>query len=228
MRRTYISPEYKYLTRPGTFNMVETTSFFGSKMLDIEDSITIDNSNLVYYETDNKEQLNFNLEKNNLPIVYNTVSDKQNNHVISLDQAQSQNQLNTNTRWNIDIDLKLILINYLFAILKKERTFEGVKNESTIYNSVDDAIKQYISSNILNRYDLSGFDFYVEYVELSTQGRLRFGNNFREINTISNITTKIQSTLNFDKSRLIINFNQELPSTTHVFDYYFTLRYNKI
>lgn len=228
MRRSYISPEFKYLNRAGTYNMQETTSFFGSKMLDIEDSILIGNSNLTYYQSANNEQLNFSLEKNNLPIVYNTVEDKRMNHIISIDPSQNSNQLANNTRWIIDIDLRIILSNYLFATLKKERTFEGIKNESTTYNNINDAIKQYINLNIINRYDFTGIDFFVEYVELSTQKRLKYKNNFRDITTISNITTKIQTNLNFDKSRLIINMNQELSSSAYAFDYYFVLRYSKI
>lgn len=228
MRRSYISPEFKYLTRSGTFNMEENTSFFGSKMLDIEDFIIIDNSNVVYFQNAQGEQLNFSLEKNNTPILYNTIEDKRINHLINLDSSQNQNQLENNTRWLIEIDLKKILTNYLFSLLKQARTFEGVRATGTIYNNVDDAIRQYISYNVINRYDFNTIEFYVEYVPLSTQGRLRFTNEFREINSVSNVTTRIQSTTNFDKSKLKITFNQELPSTSHVFDYYFILSFVKI
>lgn len=228
MRKNYISPEYKYLTRGGTFNMKESTSFFGSKMLDVEDSLILDNSNVVYFQNTAGEQLNFNLEKNNTPILYNTIEDKKNNHIISIDNSQNQAQIDNNTRWLMEIDLKKILSNYLFAILKQARTFEGIQNSGTIFNNVDDAIRQYISYNVINRYEFKNVDFYVEYVPLSTQGRLRFTNDFKEINSISNVTTRIQSSTNFDKSKLKISFNQELPSTSHVFDYYFILSFVKI
>jgi hypothetical protein len=208
--------------------MAETTSFFGSKMIDVEDSLVIDNSNIVYYQNQNAEQMNLTLEKNNTPILYNMVQDKINNHTLQLDDSQNLTQSEINTRWVIRIEMKNILSNFLFATLKKARTFEGIKNTSTINGSVDDAIRDYIYANIINRYEFSGMDFYVEYVELSTQGRLKFSNNFRDINTGSNITTRIQSVTNFDKSRLEIKFDQQLPSSTHCFDYYFVLKYNKI
>ncbi len=112
--------------------------------------------------------------------------------------------------------------------MKQSRTFEGVQNSATLYNNVNDSIKQYIDYNVINRYEFSTVEFYVEYVPLSTQGRLRFTNLFREINIISNITTRIQSSTNFDKSKLRISFNQEQPSTSHVFDYYFVLNFVKI
>lgn len=228
MRKNYISPEYKYLTRNGTLNMEESTSFFGSKMLDIEDFLVLDNSNVVYFQNESGEQLNLNLEKNNTPILYNTVEDKKNNHLIDIDSSQNSIQLENNTRWLLEIDLKKILSNYLFAVLKQSRTFEGIQNNATLFNNVNDAIKQYIDYNVINRYDFSTIEFYVEYVPLSTQGRLRFTNLFREINVISNITTRIQSSTNFDKSKLKISFNQEKPSTSHVFDYYFVLNFVKI
>lgn len=228
MRRTYISPEYKYLSRPGSLNMQETTSFFGSKMMDIEDIIVADNSNIVYYSNSVGEQLNFNLEKNNPAIVYNTVLDKQTNHSITQDKAQTQTQIDSNCRWIIDIDLKKIIQNYLFANLKAARTFEGVLNASTIYGNVDDAIKQYIDKNLLNRYGFTGIDFYVEYIDLSIQDRRRFVNNFREITSTSLTTTRIQTVTNFDNSKLSVIFNQELPTTTHVFDYYFIPKWQKV
>lgn len=228
MRRTYISPEYKYLLRPGSLNMQESTSFFGSKMMDIEENVIADNSNIVYYTNATGEQINFNLEKNNPAIVYNTVVDKQNNHVITQDKSQTLTQIDTNCRWIIDIDLKKILQNYLFAKLKSARTFEGVLNTNTIYGNVDDAVRQYIDKNLLNRYGFIGIDFYVEYIDLSLQGRLRFGNNFREINSGNLITSRIQSISNFDNSKLTLIFNQELPTTTHVFDYYFIPKWQKV
>lgn len=228
MRRTYISPEYKYILRPGSLNMQESTSFFGSKMMDIEDNIIADNSNIVYYTNAASEQINFDLEKNNTAIVYNTVSDKQNNHVITQDKSQSDLQKDTNCRWIIDIELKKILQSYLFAQLKSARTFEGVLNVNTIYGNVDDAIRQYIEKNLVSRYRFIGIDFYVEYVDLSIQGRLRFVNNFRELTTSNSIVTRIQTTTNFDNSRLSVIFNQELPTTTHSFDYYFIPKWQKV
>ena len=46
MRRTYISPEFIYQKVNGTFNMQEHSSFFGSKMIEIDDEIVIKNDNI--------------------------------------------------------------------------------------------------------------------------------------------------------------------------------------
>lgn len=221
MRRNYISPEYKYQSRNGTFNMIEQTSFFGSKMIDIQDRITISNENIIYYQNTNFEQLNFTLEKNLNTIVYSTIQDKLSNHTITKDAAQSSTQENYNTRWIIEINLKTILSNYLFATLKKYRTFEGVRNSVTLYNNVNTAISEYITKNIMSRYKYSTIEFFVEYEHFSQDGSLRFKNDFVELTTSSLQTNKIQAILSDDESRLKIIFNQERPSSDFNFNYYF-------
>jgi len=61
MRRDYISPEYKSVRVYGTFNMLEESNFFGSKMLEIEDSIIISNQEIIYYQNENGEQIDYSI-----------------------------------------------------------------------------------------------------------------------------------------------------------------------
>jgi len=75
MRRTYISPEFEYKKVFGTFNMKEEASFFGSKMLEIEDTLDLTDQSLVYYQNPNSEQLDLDIEKLTLPIVYSISED---------------------------------------------------------------------------------------------------------------------------------------------------------
>ncbi len=228
MRRNYISPEFTYVKKNGSMNMIEQTSFFGSKMIDIMDSLTISNENIIYYQTQNKDQLNFSLEKNLPPILYSSIIDKNTNHVIKSDESQSKIQYESNTKWIITVDIKTILTNYLFATLKKYRTFEGVKNNMTIYNNIDTAIYEYISKNILDRYKYKSLQFFVEYVPFSQDGSLRYKNNFIEISNVSNITNKIQVMVDDDQSVANIIFNQENSSNLYNFNYYFNLDFEKI
>ena len=228
MRRNYISPEFKYTNINGTMNMREQTSFFGSKMLDIQDSISILNENLIYYQDQNKEQLNFSLEKNLDPIVYSSVNDKSFNHIIKSDESQSNIQLASNTKWNIEIDISKILTNYIFATLKKYRTFEGVKNNMTIFNNIDSGINDYISKNIISRYRYKSVDFFIDYKPFSEDGSVKYKNIFTEITNNSLITKKLQSILNESQGKLNIIFNQEKSSTSYNFNYYFNLYFEKI
>ena len=229
MRRTYISPEYQNRSVYGTLNMVEESTFFGAKMLEIEDSISIDNQDIIYYQKLNGEQLDFSIESSLSSTVYSSSINKLNNHTLELDTTQPKYQLDNNTRWILTIDLKTIITEYLYATLKKYRTFEGVKNEMTMFNDVNVGVKNYIMSNVLNRYKFKSIDLYVRYQDLRNQSLLRYKNKWD--NNIINPTYKLikfQTETEFDESSIRIIFNQEKPSTTYSMDYYFNILFEKI
>lgn len=229
MRRSYISPEYLTKSVYGTLNMLEESTFFGAKMLEIEDSIIIDVLDIIYYQNQNGEQLDLSIESSFASIVYSSSDDKKSNHTLVLDTSQPKFQLDNNTKWILTIDLKTIIINYLFATLKKFRTFEGIKNDMNIYTNTDTAIKSYINYNILNRYRYKSIELYVNYVDLRNQNTLRYNSTWSKnsINT-SNILTKLQTETEFDESSIKVTFNQERPSSTYRFDYYFNIIFDKI
>ena len=229
MRRTYISPEYQNRAVYGTLNMVEESTFFGAKMLEIEDSISIDNQDIIYYQKLNGEQLDFSVESSLPSFVYSSSVNKLDNHTLVIDTTQPSYQLDNNTRWILTIDLKTIITEYLYTTLKKYRTFEGVKNEMTMFNDVNVAVKNYIQFNVLNRYKFKNIELYVRYQDLRNQSLLRYKNKWD--NTIINPTyklVKLQTETEFDQSSIKINFNQEKPSTTYSMDYYFNILFEKI
>lgn len=229
MRRSYISPEFKTNNVYGTYNMVEESNFFGAKMLEIEDSIIISNQNVIYYQKTNGEQLDFDTETTLESTVYSSSLDKNTNHKITLDQSQTKYNLENNTKWIIDIDIKSILSNYLYAELKRYRTFEGIKAEMTIYNDVNVAMKKYIESNVLNRYKLSTIDLYVNYTDLRNQNVLRYKNIWNESTYKDEYKlSKVQTVSDFNQKTLRVLFNQEKPSSTYKFDYFFNLLFVKI
>ena len=209
--------------------MLEESTFFGAKMLEIEDSININNLDIIYYQTLNNEQLDISIESSLKSYVYSSSLDKQNNHTLVIDPSQPKYQLDNNTKWLLTIDLKSIISNYLFATLKKYRTFEGVKNNMNIYNNTDTAIRSYINFNILNRYRYKGIELYISYQDLRNQNILKYNNTWT-INSINvnNLLTKIQTETEFDESSIRISFNQEKPSSTYKFNYYFNIIFEKI
>jgi hypothetical protein len=229
MRRSYISPEYQNKSVYGTLNMIEESTFFGAKMLEIEDSINIDVLDIIYYQNQNNEQLDLSIESSLDSIVYSSKDNKETNHTLVLDPSQPKNQIDNNTRWILTIDLKTIITDYLFATLKKYRTFEGIKNEMNIYSNTDTAIKSYINYNVLNRYRYKSIQLYVNYVDLRSQSTLRFNNEWNK-NTISasNLVTKLQIETEFDESSIKVTFNQEKISSNYRFDYYFNILFEKI
>lgn len=229
MRRNYISPEFTYRGVFGTNNMVEQSTFFGSKMLEVEDSIYLSNNNIIYYQNLDNEQIDILIENSLNPIIYNSSENKKNNHIISIDESQNQSQKDDKTRWIINIDLYNILTNYIFASLKQARTFEGVKNNMTLYNDVNLSIREYIKSNVINRYKYSKIDFYIKYNDLRGQYALRYKNNWNDLLVDeSNIIRRIQTETSYDYSNLRVIFNQEKSSLQYSFDYYFNILFEKI
>jgi hypothetical protein len=229
MRRTYISSEYTNTKTYGTLNMVEESNYFGSKMLEIEDSIYIENQNIIYYQQSNGEQMNLSAEITVNSSIYSASSDKKTNHSLIIDDSQSDYQRDNNTKWIINIGLKDILSNILFANLKRYRTFEGLKTSLTRTNDVNSAINEYISQNVLNRYKFKKIDFYIQYKDLRSQNVLRFKNTWNpNIGIDSNRFQKIQTETAFDGSNLKVFFNQEQSSNQYTFDYYFNILFEKI
>ncbi len=228
MRRTYISPEFLNNKVYGTFNMVEESNFFGAKMLDIEDSISISNTDIIWYQKLNGEQLDFSIESTLPSNSYSSITDKFNNHTLVYDETQSKFQLDRNTKWILTIDLNTILSNYLFATLKKYRTFEGVRNDITREKDVNVAIRKYIDNNILNSYKYKTIDLFINEKSLRNQNLLRFKNTWNSNLTIESKFTKIQTETSFDYSTIKLIFNQNNPSTEYNFDYYFNILFEKI
>ena len=47
MRRSYISPEFIKSPIYGTFNMIDSSNFFGTNIFNLEDVIYISNQNII-------------------------------------------------------------------------------------------------------------------------------------------------------------------------------------
>ena len=228
MRTTHISPEYNYTNVNGTLSMIEKKSFFGSKLMKFDNSIEIKNENIIYYQTPINEQLNLDIEKANNPIIYDTVTDKLNNSILKIDETQTESQKNDKTSWILSIEYNKLLINYLFATLKKWRTFEGIKNSTVMSNDINVAIKEYINNNLLSRYQFDRVDLFISYNSL-TDGNLRFKNNWDSnlqntqylVKTFDTNTDSINGTIQ-------IKFDQEQSSLNYSYNYYYNLYFKKL
>ena len=229
MTRSYISPEFKYPPVFGTLNMEEESSFFGSKMLEIEDYITIGDESIVYYQNQNNEQLDLEKEYDFTPALYNTVNDKKTNHTLVLDEFQTQLERNNYAKWIMTINIRTLLRNYIFALLKKYRTFDGIFNEMTINKNVDFSIKEYIERNVINRYKFTGVDLYIVPVDLLTIGSLKYENIWdKEIGQEEYKFTKFSTVTDFKFEDVQLFFSQNFSATQYTFRYYFNLKFEKL
>jgi len=228
MKKKGISPEYIYNPVPGTLNMQENRSFFGSKIMYIEDDVILNNRDIVYYQQSNGEQINLIQELNLESYLYSISSDKLNNLQFGMDPDQTQQEMENKTKWVLEIDLKKVLKNYIFANIKNNRTFENVRNKDTYYKSVNEAINKYIDNNIINRYGYSNFEFFIKYIELNENNSNRFQTNYDpNIEIEDNKFNNIRIVFTEDKSMSRIFFTQQQDSKEYTFDYYFNITFIK-
>ena len=229
MRRNYISPEFDHKEVYGTYNMVEESNFFGAKMLEIEDSILINNQNIIYYQMPNGEQLDLSVENTLQSYVYSASSDKEKNHILTIDPTQTEYTKENLTNWTLDLNIKGMLANYLFGELKRWRTFEGIRTNMNSYNDVNTAINNYINFNVIDRYKLSSIDLYLRYKDLRSQNLLRYKNVWNpEIVSPTTKFTKFQSEMSVDGGYAKVTFNQQQPSSSYTFEYFFNLYFEKL
>lgn len=229
MVRNYISPEFKYEPVFGTFNMEEESSFFGSKMLEIEDLISISKESIVYYQNQNNEQLDLEKEYDFQPNLYETTTDKKNNHTLILDEFQTDTEKNNYAKWIMTINLKQLLRNYLFATLKKYRTFEGISNSMTFNQNVDFAIKDYIERNVLNRYNFTGVELFIVPVDLLTVGSLKYQNVWDTTIAFDQYKfNKFSTVTDFNLNDVKLFFSQNFSASQYAFRYYFNLKFEKL
>lgn len=226
MRRTGISPEYKYVNTYGSNSMSEIITPFSMILVDIEDEIKIDNSDISWFELSNGTQLNLSIESKTPPVLYNIDTDKNNFHKLELNKLQYGFEKDNNTKWILSIDIIKILENYIYAKLKEARTFEGIRPQMCLNGSIDDSIRQYIRNNILKKYDYSSIELYISYTDLRSQNALRYKNTFSHEALSGEKMNKVQTLLNGDI--LECNFSQEKPSSLYNFKYYFNLNFKKI
>jgi hypothetical protein len=229
MKRTYISPEFDYKPVYGSFTMEETSVFFGSKMIKIEDSVDVLNQNLVYNQLNTGEQIDESSELNLPQIIYDSTLNKKFNHTISLDLDQTDFQKENFAKWEIRIEIRDILINHLFAILKNSRTFEGLKTDMVLMGDVDSSIYDYIIKNILSRYSYTKMDLFLEYVDLCNDDTLQYAVVYDyNIEKSQKKVEKFFQEVSPDGKFLNIFFNQEKQAYAFSFRYYFNLYFEKL
>lgn len=230
----------RFKTQPiiGTMEANEARTFFGSKMVDVEDSVLIDDSKIQYSElfssggtTNNGYQFYVDIDQLESIYLVSLTDLKNSYHTISL-VSQSSLDLQNNTQWTITIDWRSVLNQYIFYKLKNRRTFKSIRYTDVLGQNINLFINQYIIDNLTNRYQFSQLNFYVQYLDL--ENGLQFSNPnllFDPIYTIdaksdANLIKNANSTVLDDL--LIVNYKQTQSSAKMKFNYYFDLIFTKI
>ena len=237
MKESYISAEFLKIPINGTFSMLEKRSFFGSKMMDIEDLFNIDQSAIVFKEeltTHQQTAIGIGSESNNTN--YNFDLLKSQYHSIIINPKQSEQLKKELTSWQLVLNSNALLSDYLFAKIKQARAFENVLNTYTSANSVDLAIREYIKLNLLSRIEIKKIDFYVQYFSLlENASLLKYSPTYNlsvKTNALTNTSGAYKDSIQIDRNitddTYIIIYNQKRNALQYKFDYYFDVTFGKI
>jgi len=255
MKNNLVIKKYDTTKVGGVMSSKEVKSFFGSKLIDIEDVIYINNISIQYTEVVNKRDIKLDHYQN---YTYETkVGDAiavlypETVFLKSLDDVKYQNHSidiltpkdpktdvkNQNYEWVMNINAKNILREYLFLRLKESRVFKTIKSQDLIERNINTFIYNYINENILNRYNISDISFYAEFFDVLNDSTIyqkqilknpMFNKSiFKEANRINNVSIITPDYLsNLDTVQ--IKYNQTKDFKKYKYDYYFTITYKKI
>lgn len=250
MKEDLILKRFKKELVNGTFNLLEEETFFGSKIMELEDEIIIDDKSVQYFQyffnADVGDTTGQTLAKNNgyqysqlnkLVETFNlldVVDLKYNNHTISK-ATQTTRDEKYNTKWVIDVNIRNILKEYIFAKIKERRTFKSISYDKFLSRDINNSIYEYIELNLLDRYSFNYIDFYVRYVDIkhniiwSDLKLKQFDPQFRSDIGLPeyvdhNVNVEIANFID-PIANLKINYFQTKP---YKFDYYFNIYFKKI
>lgn len=248
MKSTLAIRKYDTQKVKGVKSAKEVKSFFGSKLIDIEDFVYINDISIQYLErvdkvniqNDHYQYYDIDLLHPETPILRSLDDVKYENHSIDVysQRDPSVDARNKNYEWVMVINAKNILKEYLFLRLKESRVFKTIRSEDLIERNINAYINNYIDVNLLNRYNISELAFYSNYFNIVqdstvfTKGQVlktpKFNKGvFNEGNRIKNVNIITPDYLNnLDTVKII--YNQTKDYRTYKFDYYFTISYKKI
>jgi len=241
MKSNLMLKKFSTNTVPGTMNQKELRTFFGGKVMYLEDiiSITDDTINFSCVINDYNNGYQY-FDVTTIPDDWETyfsenLTDlKSNNQTISLMSQNSDIMLN-NTKWQIVINGSSILRDYLYFRLKEQRVFKMINANELYSNDITNAIYDYINKNIFSRYRLEKVTFYVKYYNMQQQNiysniKLQYNPKFNvdvyDSNNLINANIIGFDPYKFDS--IILQYNQTKSSSQYSFDYYFDLTFSKI
>lgn len=245
MKNDLILKKYETTKVKGVKSSKEVKSFFGSKLIDIEDDIFINNISIQYSEVVDK----VNIQNDHYQYYINDSLYPETNILKSLDDVKYENHsidiysqrgptrtaIDQNFEWILVVNAKNILKEYLFLRLKESRIFKTIKSEDLLQRNINSYIYEYIDQNLLNRYNISDLIFYVKYFNVVqdstvfTNGQVLNGPQFNktiydETNRVKNVNMIVPYYLDTVK----IIYNQIKDRRQYKFDYYFNISYKKI
>ena len=247
MKDSLMLKKYKVEDVSGSYNLTEEKTYFGTKIMDIEDYINITDKSIQYYDLNiigtPLEEINngYQYQELNKTIesvtIFDVVDIKNSNHKIEKTLQKLQSEIN-NTHWEIKIDIKSILRQYLFGKIKEIRTFKSMMNTSFINKNINNSIYEYIDKNLLDRYELDKIELYVKYINIKDNVIYSnlvikqydpLFNQSIELDEYKVRNTNLKLDLYLDKlAPITVDYYQTESSSEYKFDYYYNVYFKKI
>lgn len=250
MRKNFLTKEYSLEQRPGTLSMLEKRNFYGSKILEIPDIMTVDEVNIIWSESSDNTQ-GINIDDQSKVLDVNQL--KKDNHTIIRSTQQTDRDIREYTIYTMTINVETIIYQWIFAQLKKFETFAGINNNETAANDIDAAINEYIQVNVIPRIKFDTINLYVRYFPIGTldesglvalQYDIRYSENIIVPPAISGESTDqlqarslafknglkvVNYELSLDAFNKVatLNYKQTQSSQFYKFNYYFDVVYKK-
>lgn len=236
MKSNLMLSKYNTQTIQGTFNLVENKTYFGSKMIKMENNISILDNRIQYTQIFNdvntlyngyqyKDYISYKDEKIFLKDLSVLKNENTNIELINKDSVYKNN-----TIWEVTIDYNNILREYLFLKLKEKRAFKCVIPQNLINKNINQSIYQYIDNNLLDRFNIDHIDFYVKVYEIQNNNNYHFEPHLlfnpiwnKDVYNENNLLKSVN--LMYRNNKIIITYNQDKSYDLYKFDYYYNIFY---
>ena len=127
--------------------------------------------------------------------------------------------------------------DYLYFRLKESRAFKTINYNEVYTGNINNAIYEYIKNNVIGRYKYENMEFYVKYYDIITDQSIKKNilvqynpvftlDVFAVENQVTDFSIVDLDIYNFDT--IVVQYNQNKPSTKFSFNYYFNLTFSKV
>jgi hypothetical protein len=225
MRKSLLLKEYSSMVQPGCISMKNIKTYMGSQLIDIEDTIRINDNTITWSENTKQEQLGIN-----------EISRSENLYDVKYKYQTLISNKQEFPTVEFTIDVNSILIKYLYLMLKTNRTFEGL--DTNAVNNLDISIVDFINYNIFDRYKFKSILLFVKYYPLDNTHlmydvkndfNITWNNNIRMTdNELINNNILVKNFEVNQKDNIIVKYKQTLSAKLYTFNYHYDLIFDRI
>jgi hypothetical protein len=222
----------------GVFNLIEQKTYFGSKIIKLEDYVSIENQKIQYSEIFNDTNFLYNgyqyfdyQSYRGEKLYLKKLTDIKKKYT-TIELITKDTVYKNNTEWELTIDYTSILREYLFLKLKQNRIFKCVRPQDLLNKNINESIYSYIDFNLIDRFNFDKLVLYIQYYNIDNNNSyhydpyLMFNPQYNEkINIDTNVVNSVN--LSYRNNNIVVLYNQNKNYEAYKFDYYFDIYYKR-